>query len=338
MSGQPDNAVVYNSGLNVWNPEDLATLSVFYDRILLPGTDEYTRGLCVLFSRPKSAERYKVSTVSLTNLCFTDADGQTKRVEDVSVQWQQRHQLLFDEKVLSRLAPSTASDFSLLENSRVEELCDVLLDIPFLLRSKTDEEESICVWQDHLLHLLRTDIALPGVFLARAKTKPSREMLKGLMAHRAFKFVLPKLSELAPDQILEVRSKLKDTREGFSMHLQSLSAGVESRLKGGETLSEISAYADSVVETQLIPDFVEFRRQLVAERAGFWKIVLEKTGKVFEIDAAPWTPKFYGELLKALGFSLLTGVENQKQNLSNKNQAFQFMRTVEKTEVPDMLQ
>jgi hypothetical protein len=149
------------------------------------------------------------------------------------------------------------------------------------------------------------------------------------MAHVAFRFVLPRVGELNPEQILEVRNLVKDTREGFSMHLQSLSADVEKQVKEGVSLQEVSDAAESVVETQLIPLFVEYRRQLAAKGGGFWRKVLDPLGRLVQIDAAPWTPRFYGELLRALGVTILTGIEERQERLSNKVQAFQFMKTID---------
>jgi hypothetical protein len=143
-------------------------------------------------------------------------------------------------------------------------------------------------------------------------------------------FVLPRVNELHPEEILKVRDTVKSTREGFSMHLQTLSSSVDARIRDGEDLNDIARYARDVVETQLVPDYVEFRRQMVAEQAGSWKRVLRVADSVLKIDAAPWTPKFYGDLLKALGFYLLESVEQSKEGFSNRRQAMQFLATLER--------
>jgi len=59
--------------------------------------------------------------------------------------------------------------------------------------------------------------------------------------------------------------------------------------------------------------------------------VLDAFGKLAEIDAAPWTPKFYGSLLKALGMTFITTASEQKDRLSNRYQAFKFMQEIEKS-------
>jgi hypothetical protein len=130
-----------------------------------------------------------------------------------------------------------------------------------------------------------------------------------------------------------VRDKVKDLREGFSMHLQKLSRDVEDGLKSGESLDEIESWTKSVIETELIPDYREFRRQLVAERSGFWNKVLDAAAKVFQIEAVPWSPKVYGELLKAIGVTILTTTAEGEERLSNRSQAYHFMRLVEDSEL-----
>jgi len=188
--------------------------------------------------------------------------------------------------------------------------------------------------QDHVAHFLRTDIHLPQVFVS-STPQPSREIFKACQARAIFSYLLPRISLLQPDQILEVRRKVKDTREGFNMHLQKLSDGFEKGLKEGESLEELERFAQSLIETKLIPDYREYVRQLSAEKAGFWKAVLEKADKVLQIDASPLTPKFYGDLLKALGVTIATASAESRSMLTNASQAYQFMYRVERA-VPQL--
>jgi hypothetical protein len=153
--------------------------------------------------------------------------------------------------------------------------------------------------------------------------------LKVIQAERIFKYLLPSLNALRPEEILEVRDKVQDTREGFSLHLQRLSKDIEEQLSEDASAVEVSKYAQSVVETELVPDYREFERQLSAENAGFWANVLNKTKAVCEIDVPPWTPKFYAELVSRLGLAALETIEDKKTKLTNKRQAFNFMRAFE---------
>jgi hypothetical protein len=182
---------------------------------------------------------------------------------------------------------------------------------------------------DLAAHLTRTDINLPQIF-ASSKGQPiGRDILVALEAEAVFKYLLPKIHICHPTQILELREKIAETREGFTMHLWKLSKGLEEHARDGTSVSEIAEFARNLIETELIPDYREFRRQIAAIKAGKWEKFLDAAGKIVEIDAAPWTPKFWGLLLKALGLSFVTAAGEQQEVLSNKYQAFKFMSEVE---------
>jgi hypothetical protein len=105
--------------------------------------------------------------------------------------------------------------------------------------------------QDLPLHFLRPDLG-PAQLFSGAEKRPSRELMVDFEAKVVFSYLLPALNELSGEQILEVRAKVQDTREGFGMHLQKLSKGVSDRLKGGESPDEIMFWASNVIETELM--------------------------------------------------------------------------------------
>ncbi len=182
---------------------------------------------------------------------------------------------------------------------------------------------------DLALHLTRTDIDLPQIFRTLKGQPVGTDILVALEAKATFRYLLPKIHTYHPDQILEVRAKVADTREGFTMHLQTLSKGLEERAKENASIDEISGFAKRLIETDLYPDYLQFRRQLASKTAGKWEKILDATGKIVEIDAAPWTPKFWGLLLKAIGLSVITTAGEQQEMLTNKYQAFKFMSDIE---------
>lgn len=184
------------------------------------------------------------------------------------------------------------------------------------------------VSDDLVIHLLRTDIEAPQIFTA-LNGKPGRDILVALEAEATFSYLLPKLHLYHPVQILELREKVAGTREGFTMHLLKLSKGLEERAKENTSIKEIARFADDLIKTELIPDFVEFRRQLKAMEAGRWSKVLDAAGRVAEVDAAPWTPRFWALLLRALGITVVTSGAELKETLSNQYQAFKFMSELE---------
>ena len=184
------------------------------------------------------------------------------------------------------------------------------------------------VSDDLVIHLLRTDIELPQVFTS-LNGRPGKDILVALEAEATFSYLLPKLRLYHPVQILELRERVADTREGFTMHLFKLSKGLEERAREDVPIKEIARFADDLIRSDLIPDFKQFCRQLKAMEAGRWTKVLDATGKLAEIDATPWTPKFWSLILKALGITIVTSGAELKETLSNQYQAFKFMSELE---------
>lgn len=334
------NIIIYNSDLIIRNGSELATLTVFYDKVFLPYTSSAT---CDLFAGPRFFD------VKLPR--GVDETAEREFIDDVA-HWSRVYYPLILEKVVERLPPPPWGDKPPLNKLSTLNLSEK---IKHLAKTRTaqrsiaigkepfgseDAEENLekgvikedLIKQDLALHFLRPDLNLPQLFIIEG-VKPSRELLKAVEARATFDYLLPALGYLNAYEILEVREKVKDLREGFSMHLQKLSKGVEASLKGGESPDEIESWAKSIIETELIPDYREFRRQLAAERSGFWNKVLDATAKIFQIEAAPWSPKFYGELLKAIGVTVLTASAERKESLSNRAQAYHFMRLVEDSEL-----
>lgn len=342
------NSVSYNSGLIIWDPAYLTTLCVFYDQVLLPASGRvaasgaHSSDSLLAFSRPvSSAQQYVCEDVShvVRGPAGTPLQkGNPKLVQFARLvpEWDDKNRVLFDHHVLRRLEPEPSPSLALGSDVQWQQVTPHLLDLDFALRSKWqnegEETESILIWEDLARHLLRADVRPPRIFVG-SPGEHNRGALNTLLAHSAFSLLLPKLSGLQPDQIMDVRNKVKCNREGFSMHLQALSADVEARIEDGDSLSEVARYAQSVAETKLLPFYAEWKRQLAAERAGFWGQVLDTTSAALKIDVGPWTPKFYGELLKALGFVTLKGIAEHKGRLTNESQAYQFMRAIEDREI-----
>jgi hypothetical protein len=292
------SGVVYSSGLTINNAPLLATLAVLYPAVHLPHMG-----------------------------CDLSETAYGKSVKD----WERQWEPLFQERVFERLPPPPISMEQV--SASMMKLSDAIQHSKHwepLPRPETGEGKShifLSFVVQVANHLSRTDIYLPRVFDAQAK--PTRDALVALEAFTVFKYLLPRLNALSPDDILELRHRLRDTREGFAMHLQKLSKAMDSLVASGEKLKDINAHAQALIETDLIPDYREFQRQLEAEQARKVRKVLDLTGKIMEIDAAPWTPKFWGLFLKALGMSAIQSAADQKEHLTNRYQAYEFMKEID---------
>lgn len=208
-------------------------------------------------------------------------------------------------------------------DSKISDLLSVHID-------KYESGNAPLIRLDLARHLLRTDITIPQIF-ALAQGRPSKDIFVALEATATFRYLLPKLHTYHPTQILELRDKIKDTREGFTLHLWKLSSGLKECAEHGVSVGEAARFAENIIRTDLIPDYREFQRQFESMRADKWGKVLDAAGRIAEIDAAPWTPKFWGMLLKAIGVTALGFKAAERELLSNRYQAFQFMNYVEKS-------
>src|SRR5262249_13319839 len=101
--------------------------------------------------------------------------------------------------------------------------------------------------------------------------------LAGLLATSLFRYRVPYLSALSPDQIFEARDRLKEFKEGFTDLVFSATDDVLTRLKAGEQSEAIAA--DKTVTRKLKPLLDELARQLGEKENGFWANVLAAGGK-----------------------------------------------------------
>ena len=328
--------IVYNSNLIIDDYQKLSTLCLFYDTVFLPFSKE---GEMVVLDRPIGyTGRYRL-TSGATTMVFNYKGRQTSS-GSIVYNWDKANQVLFQEGALQRLdAPPQRldtwqcfgnADKNLALTNTFGSLLDANLVSGFHSQYESDEidVDGFFIWAEHIEHLLRTDIGIPQIFDTQDER---REAVKAVMAETVISYLLPQMSALQPDEIIELRSALSSTREGFSMHLQSLTAKINEAILSDEPLSKIEPFAKGLVETTLLPDYYEFKRQILARASKFGDKVIDAAGKILEIDVAPWTPKFYGDLLKAVRGLFTSGMEELNESRSNQRQAYNFMKTIDES-------
>ncbi len=327
------NQVIYDSAVNIENVQDLATLSIFYDKIWLPHVATANIDL-MQFEKRKGRWELRAFAVMMSE--FIDHDGIPRSVDRYTNEWNERNAILFDEGVLERLkAPDEDPMARLFDvgtttfSQALSQIHGLIDDIPMALISKTEKGgECRYIWQDHALHLIRNDHVYPEVFLLKDRAD-QRELVKSVLAGTLLSYCIPKLAALPPEEILELRRLTASNREGFMAHVQGLSAGLDALAKSGAKREDMAAMAADVVETKLIPDYVEFKRQLNSIRVGKLKKILDPASKILEINSSPWSPKFWYDLTKAL-WGIGTGATEVRQaDRSNRTLAFNYIRTVE---------
>ena len=314
--------IVYDSDFIIDDPVELSTLCVFYDKVWLP------------FSR--TVGRFISHKTKGVN--FVNQNLQQGWIREDK--WEMSHYLFFDEGVIERLEiPTASNDYvgqareKILEAQREGSISKLLKNSLVAMHEyPTDkrifQEERVRRLEPVILHLGRSDIALPRLSTNSSKFV-NREALKSLLAEKAFRYVLPALSELHPEQILEIRRKVAGIREGFSMHLQKLTGGIDARLKGGETFAEITKYAQNVFETELEPDYVDFKKLLGAEKVAVGGKVCSIVGSIFSAVAIGHP----SPLLVALGIGTDLIAKQSTDSDTNERQAYHFMHLVEGADV-----
>jgi hypothetical protein len=282
----------------------LSTLAVFYDEVCFPYPYGFDPEGPVLW-QPISGDWLYEYTVG--------------RYIMVRQEWNP----IFEHGIFRILPPPISS---------IEEMPEDLPDVlPRELGYTEDEDVYFKNWDlitgkvAVAIHAVYGQKPSPELFISDP-TDTTTSRLAGFVVNSLFRYVVPQLNALHPEQILEVRELVRETKEGFVDYIFEAVDDVEARLISGDA-SEVEA-AQKTVERKLLPKYHEFQRQLQAQRGGFWSEVLVAGSKLLQIDASPWTPKFYGQIIEAFFGPLRKMAEAEAQARSNANQAYQYLATL----------
>ncbi len=303
----PESEISYSSDVIIRDPCEIASLCVFYDKVFLPYLPPDIADLLLRIRMPREQESPK--TADLFSI-----PGQAEYVQA----WERRHEPLF-QTVLARLG-APKHNFELSDADLAATHAYLSPNIRF--------GNQYSYFAARVIHLLRDDHRCPQLYRA-SRVSANRELYKSIMAKEAFSIRLPALADLQPDEILQVREKVAATREGFAMHLQKLSREVEERCSAGDDLEAIRAHAKAMIETDLIPDYVEFRRQLAAERLGFWSKVLDSGRNALRIGAPIGIVNILSSTFGALLVTGALAAERRKLEQSNVRLAYRFLEGAE---------
>ncbi len=160
------------------------------------------------------------------------------------------------------------------------------------------------------------------------ETELTTTRLASELANALLVYKFPKINQLDPDTILRLREDLKDFKLGFRDYLSQLTDDLETRIREGNT--DIKEASQNIVERKIIPLYHETVRMIKSKEKSMGAKLLEAGGKFFEIDAAPWTPKFYGDVIKIAIGLFNTRVEMEEKLSSNAGHAYQFLAKIDK--------
>jgi hypothetical protein len=313
---------VFSSRLYVPDKE-ISTLAVFFDEIFLPYP-------------------YSVDPDALELPGFRDAGNvgigaiMLEAVQEEFRTWKEHYKVLFNEGVLRTLAPPIKGSDRL-----PADYLDAVHKGTYsasLGRGKVSHwsialgEPALALYAAYSTRpapefFLERDQWMPAVRRSQPELDTSTARLATLLGKSLFNYQFPQLALLPPEQILELRDFVRTEKEGFVAYLNSLTEELERYSKDGPGWEETAAL--KIVERKVMPQFLEFRRCLESKSASFWGKVLEAGGRFMQVDASPWTPKFYWALFEAITGSVAERGKFEEQCKTNAGQAFQYLAKLE---------
>lgn len=311
-------AIGYASRLIPTNKE-MASLAVFYDEIWVPHPCDLspngTKNIAS-FYRDLAGENFAIP--------------QLQAAQDQYAKKKERWKDLFDEGVLRTMPPFERFGGVIKDDSTI-----AFNDYASWFSRLPKEAASFANETQHLeslvlaMHRLDAKKHHPELFISDPQDT-STAKLSGFLNDAILACRIPMLASLNADQILELREKVQDAKQGYRQYINQLTDDVEGRVLSGHS-TEFDA-ARKTAERKVIPAYEEYLKQLKATEAGLGAKLLAAGGKFLQVDAAPWTPKFWGAILECFSTVIGSAAEqNREAYLSNEKQAFHYLATVERS-------
>jgi len=309
MPNKPLN-IVYASDLTIQDPSLLATLAVIYDKVYVPHAYDLDPDARPLMRWPM------------------------KHMDDLGLiqrgykSWKDRWKLLFESGVIEVLPPAFHSEGEELPDLQARLLKELNIKVPFF--GSSDVFNGRVALAMHAIFTRTTD----PEFLLNSPGATDTNHLRGTLATSLIQYRIPKISEMPPAQLMQVRADIKSDREGFIYYLNALVDDVERRLSA--TAGDERVAARRTVERKIIPELEEHLRQekLRAEKTlvKILKFAAKGADAVLGVFLAPWNFKNYKGVSELLLDVADAQIEKKLQQAANKHRAFQFMASIERAQ------
>lgn len=310
--------IAYASRL-IPSKEEMASLTVFYDEIWLPHP-------CDLSSRGvKNLASY-----------FGEIFGRDfeipglREAQDMYEAKCEEWKLLFDEGILRRMPPFERFG-RIIKNDNTISFIDYINWFTQLPK----EAEKFALQAQHLeslvlaMHRLDAKKTHPELFISDSDDRTTVQ-LAGILNNAILACRIPMLSTLNADQILSLRTRVKDVKQGYRQYLNQLTDELEKRIDLAKP-DELNT-ARKLAERKVIPEYENYVRHLKDAEMSVGAKLLQAGSKFLQVDAAPWTPKFWGAILEFFSTVISSKAEeNRAAYLSNEKQAFHYLATVVKS-------
>jgi hypothetical protein len=183
---------------------------------------------------------------------------------------------------------------------------------------------------DLMIHLTRCDLIHPGIFVYPRSRVPIETAKAFLAARTIGGYLLPKLRSLMPEQILSLRERVADTREGFSLYLQQLTSLMSLVNDEAHDIRKIKREAKYIVDQRLMPLFYEFERQCKTRRDKRLAMAVDETAKAFTVGALLAAPLACFGIGRGLAANARLLAESRLEGSTNERHALNFMLSVAK--------
>jgi hypothetical protein len=304
-----------------WEDSDalLATLCVFYDKIYLPYPYAIDRDSVLQWKEEQTGRE-----IGHTSQIVADA-------REHFAEWKTRFEQLFSEGVLEFLPPPFIKNEDVPYNFNTR-ILNAMEDKCIDQKAVAEGQVAFAI---HALYGARpapeycvmsgfsgSQANFPEFISSTPSGESNTDYYARLLAKRLFRHELPVLKAIHPEQILEASNKLTDYRAGLADYIYQMTDDVESRIQQGQSAPEIAA--EETFLQKMRPQYRELQRLIDSECKGYLYELIDRSGQFLQVDAGPWSPRFWGALLELVFGSLGESEEVRRQLRTNQGQAVQF--------------
>lgn len=301
-NAENDYAVVYASGLTIQDRSLLASMALFYDRILLP--------------HPYDLDPECRPLMRWSKIEHLDSLDQ---VRNNYTGWKQSVKDLLDEGVLGILPEAPVDPAQV-------DLGTALRD---RLRIKVPHFASSHAFDGRIalaMHALFGSSPAPD-FIETSSTETGTTHLRNVLATSLFQFAVPRIGALGPQELLRLREKTRAERNGLRAHLDSLLKDVRVHL--ADTRNDREAALRTIRE-DIIPPWVEFKAQRLPSLLSGIFTGVQHTVEAVRIFLAPWNLASYPAIIRVVADASKDLAEAAKERAANDRRTYQLLSRVEK--------
>ena len=181
------------------------------------------------------------------------------------------------------------------------------------------------------MHALYARPSYPDFALFDGSAPSTGAIVAGLRG-AIFRRYVPMMTELRPEQILELREWTAKYRQGFRVYLATLADDVENDMASSRrTLDDA---ARTAIERKMERGLLEYLQQELPARISWWAEVVQSISSsgtdALDVADEPWSLKNYFKLTKNMAGFVKRVADHVARSRSSDQQAYQFIAELRK--------